>query len=108
MATPANRALTLRRCLAPVLLVLALPAAADIDLSILRAGTDGAPAAATGNSAGATAGQPVVVPTTAASMTHAHRPTKSLLFLAMSASPCPVERDHRVGRLRVSLRAAVR
>ncbi len=62
MTTHANRALTLRHCLAPVLLVLAFPAAADIDLSILRAGTDGAPVAAAGNSAGATAGQPVIVP----------------------------------------------
>ncbi len=62
MATPANRALTLRRCLAPVLLVLAFPAAADIDLSILRSASDGAPAAAAGKSAAATAGQPVVVP----------------------------------------------
>ncbi len=62
MTTHANRALTLRRCLAPVLLVLTFPAAADIDLSILRAGTDGAPVAAAGNSAAAIASQPVVVP----------------------------------------------
>ncbi len=62
MVISAIPALTLRRSLASLLLVLAFPAAADIDLSILRAGTDGAPVAATGNSAAAIASQPVVVP----------------------------------------------
>ena len=54
MLIPANRALTLRCYLVPVLLALAFPTAADIDFSILRSGSDGAPAAA--------GGEPVVVP----------------------------------------------
>ena len=62
MLIPANHALTLRCCLVPVLLVLTFPTAADIDFSILRSASDGAPAAAAGKSAAATAGQPVVVP----------------------------------------------
>ena len=56
MIEPVIRALMPRCCLVAVLVVPALPAAADIDFSILRAGT----AAAAGTSA--TASQAVVVP----------------------------------------------
>ena len=46
-------------------------------------------------------------PIFAASMTHAHLPTKGLLFLVMSASPCYVERGDHMGDLRVGAAAGV-
>ncbi len=45
MVIPGTRALALHRYLSPLLLVLAFPAAADIDISILRSATKGAPTA---------------------------------------------------------------
>ncbi len=60
MVMPAIRALMLRCCLVPVFLAPAFPAAADIDFSILRGATKGAPV---GESAtAATARQPAAVP----------------------------------------------
>ncbi len=62
MATPAIRALMLRCCLAPVFLLPAFPAAADIDFSILRAATKGAPAGKSAAAPATAAGQPAAIP----------------------------------------------
>ncbi len=52
----------LRCCLLPVLLLPAFPTAADIDFSILRAATKGAPAGKSATAAAAAARQPPAIP----------------------------------------------